>query len=117
MGRQVIKQTNLPDGKPAVLTDHKGEEVECEEGLYCIWSSIVNDIVCFNMTREDVIQGFVDIAADRAKMDAEVALDRADEGHQVFVTLGGKKYARTKTFEQAYLVSVHKAGEEEDVHI
>lgn len=106
MGQQIIKQT-LVDGKPIVI-----DGVECKPGLYSVWSSIVDNFVFINGTREELIEFYVREAMEHARRDTALRIDRADSqggsGHRPF----------TKTFEEAvkWAVEVHgdSALEEDD---
>ena len=59
MGHQIIKQ---PDGK------------------YLIWSTIVDDIIVYDADREEVIEYFIEKAAERARRETDQSLDLIDEG-------------------------------------
>jgi DNA/RNA-binding domain of Phe-tRNA-synthetase-like protein len=59
MGRQIIRQ---PDG------------------LYCVWSTIVDDIVVWDADREEIIEYFAERAAEEARDRALITVDLVDRG-------------------------------------
>lgn len=55
MATLIIKQSAV-DGKPFVLPDG----TECLSDRFALWSSIVDNFVLFNATREDIIDYMLD---------------------------------------------------------
>lgn len=94
MGQQIIKQTRI-DGEPFVID---GEE--CEEGKYAIWSTVVDNFIAINLSKEEVTEFFVAQVVESVKREIPDRLKRADEtggsGHRPFKTTfaGAIKTAR-----------------------
>lgn len=71
MGRQIIKQQN---------------------GLYCVWSTIVDDIIAYDMTREDYINMRVEEERERFEKDINEICDCLDKGEKPFYYLSNLNY-------------------------
>lgn len=93
MGWQIIKQTKIKD-KLARLKDADGKERECYVDKYAIWSSIVDGFIYFNLTREEVIEVFVETERRRLEESINQKLDTIDSGKPAY-------YQFTMTFEEA----------------
>ena len=63
MGRQIIKQPN---------------------DQYCIWSSIVDDLLLVNATKKDVIDWFAEDAANRVIANVTVTIETLDKGENPY---------------------------------
>jgi GH25 family lysozyme M1 (1,4-beta-N-acetylmuramidase) len=71
MGRQIIKQPN---------------------GLYCIWSTIVDDIIACDMTREDYINMRVEEEKEKITKDINEICDYLDRGEKPFYYTTNRDY-------------------------
>jgi len=85
MGQQIIRQ---PDG------------------LYAIFSSVVDSWIVYDATRQDVIDYFAEQAAEDARRSAARILDLVDEDPRKAY------YQFTMTFEEANTKSVKHGGED-----
>lgn len=63
MARQIIKQ---PDG------------------LYAIWSTVVDDFIFVNGTREDIVEFYVEEAVKAAEQGINVTIDKLDKGENPY---------------------------------
>jgi len=70
MGRNIIKQPN---------------------GLYAQWSTIVDDLITWNMTKEELIQWRIDEAAEGIREDVEIYIKS--------IELNTPKYSWWKTWD------------------
>jgi hypothetical protein len=84
MGHQIIKQ---PDG------------------LYAIFSSVVDSWIVYDATRQDVIDYYAEKAAEDARRSAARTLDQVDENPR------GAYYQFTMTFAEANATSKAHGGE------
>ena len=85
MGKQIIKQPN---------------------GLYAIWSSIVDDFIYYDCVREDLIEAFVEEAKKDIERNVDNILEKLRSGKKPY-------YQFTKTLEEAIVTvrDVHGARE------
>lgn len=73
MGHQYIKQPN---------------------GKFAIWSSIVDDFVYFDCTKEEIIEAEVEEVVERLKADITKTLDKVEKGEPAY-------YQFTQSWEEA----------------
>lgn len=85
MGWQVIKQPN---------------------GKYCIWSSVVDNIVYYNGTREETINAFIKAEAETIQKRVEKIIDSIDSGGQPY-------HQFSKTFDDAIEAIKEYHGDDE----
>jgi len=86
MGEQIIKQPN---------------------GLYCIWSSVVDDIILINATPEDIINERIEVARQEITRSVIDTVTKLNNGERPY-------YQFTKTFEEAIecIKDIHGADTE-----
>jgi uncharacterized protein (UPF0371 family) len=88
MGHQVIKEPN-------------------DSGLLAVWSTVVDDFIIRNATREEIVEYYSELAAERAAETAHRVLDAVEEGrpediyHQFTMTFEEAKKTRRRLHESS----------------
>ncbi len=98
--KQIIIQTEV-DGRLLILEEDKGKAA-CKPGLYALWSTVIDDFVAFDMTKEELVEHFVAEARNSITRKVLAAC------HEL--QCGEKPYAQfTMTFEEAvnYAKGIH----------
>lgn len=90
MGYQIIVQ----DETTRQIRDDEGKLCGFEKGKYCIFSSGVDAIVAWDMTRDEVIDFFVSLAKEDAEVRTQERLEKVDAGLPAY-------YQFTTPFEEA----------------
>lgn len=73
MANQIIKQPN---------------------GLYCIWSTVVDHITCYHMTRDALVEEFLSVQRERIETEVDRKLAQLEKGEKPY-------YQFTMTYEEA----------------
>ncbi len=78
MSWQIIKQEESP------YTPLHLDGLELTPGLFCIRSSVVEGLIAYNLTGEEVIKVFVDEATSRAQRAVRAKLEMVEAGQNAY---------------------------------
>jgi hypothetical protein len=76
MGHVILKQTKTD----LVFVSDEGEELPIVEGQYAVWSTVVDDFIYANGTKEEIIEFFAEAAAERAREETKRVLEFMEKG-------------------------------------